>query len=431
MMCGIDIRGESMKDKEIIDYWINNNRDFYELNDGVECLLHNTETIEEMLFQYAENYLKAAHSIVDYVMDIRDISQLDTYFFPIAFLFRHSIELCLKASLFKYVTDIVERKQIMKQTKHNLIDIFNELENRFGEKFAIDGVNIYWIKDFLFNINEIDKESDSFRYPFGITVETCFFEKRYGIKTLFDKQTHIDLVKFSNKMLYAYSISKAIYQDEKIKLDKYQGLDPTLFEEGGNYYQQCVVGYKFSSEKFYPYIKAYMDTPQILYELMIDSNNVADKTTELFLPMCYLFRNATELLIKQIMFEESSHGYQDALKKMNKKKHKIIGLWNLVVEDIKKHANTDESDDTCDVAFKYIDKLNNVDLKADIFRYPINNISEIYFKNALTLDVDNVFAFFMELLKFLDSVNYMMSVQNEQRAEMEYEMYQQFVQDCK
>lgn len=424
---GCRLKGKS---KDVSDYyWINDSRGFYEINDGRECLLHNTGNIEEMMFHYAEKYVKAAYQITDYVMDKHDISKLDTYFFPIAFLFRHSLELCLKASLFKHVVDAEERIQIMDSTKHNLRDIFHELEVRIEGNFEIEYTYISWIKEFLSNINDVDKESDSFRYPFGITLEESFGEKTYGIKTLFNKQTHIDLVKFGNKMLFAYNISKAIYFNEKTELEGYKNLDPTLFEEGGNYYQQCVVGYKLSSEKFYPYVKAYMDTSEILFNFIVESNNKTDKSNELFLPMCYLLRNATELLIKRIMFEESSYGYQEALKKMNKKKHKVVGLWNLIVDDIKVHANADGFDNTCEIAFKYINILNEIDVRADIFRYPINNELEIYFQKALKLDIENVFKFFMELLKFLDSVTCMMSVQNEWKAEMEYELYQQYGED--
>ena len=172
-----------------------------------------------------------------------------------------------------------------------------------------------------------------------------------------------------------------------------------------------------------------MDAPQILYELIVESNNQTEQKDELFLPMCYLFRNATELLIKQIMFEESSYGYQDALKRMKKKKHKIVGLWNLIVSDIEEHANSDESDNTLEVALKYISILNDIDTKADIFRYPINNVLEVYFEDELSLEIENVFDFFMELLKFLDAVGCMMSVQNEWKAEMECELNQQYAED--
>lgn len=418
-----------MDDKQSKNYWINENRDFFRIENGMKCLLHNTDSIEESLFQYSRKYVNAAYHITDHVMKERDISKLDTYFFPIAFLFRHSIELCLKASLFKYVIDADERIAILDQTKHNLRDIFTHLESKARSKIVVADEHISWFKEFLSNINDVDKESDSFRYPFGIVVRKCFGEKRFGIKTLFNEQTHIDLIKFGNKMLFAYNITKAIYHDEKGNFDEYQDLAPIVLEEGGSYYQQSVVGYKLSSEKFYPYVQAYMDAPQILYELIVESNNQTEQKDELFLPMCYLFRNATELLIKQIMFEESSYGYQDALKRMKKKKHKIVGLWNLIVSDIEEHANADESDNTLEVAFKYINKLNDIDTKADIFRYPINNVLEVYFEDELSLEIENVFDFFMELLEFLDAVGCMMSVQNEWKAEMECELNQQYAED--
>lgn len=203
-----------------------------------------------------------------------------------------------------------------------------------------------------------------------------------------------------------------------------------LFEEGGNYYQQSVVGYKYNNEKFYPYVKAYMDTPQVLYEKIISSEpKIKENFDELFLPMCYLFRNATELLLKQIMFEESSYGYQKALNKINKKKHKIEGLWNLIVNDIKEHANTNESDKTCEIAFEYIRQINDIDAKADKFRYPMDNKLKVYFLNGVYLDIENVYSFFMEILKFLDSVETMMSIQNEWKSEMEYEMHQLYGED--
>lgn len=407
-------------------YWINENRDFYELREGKKILLHNAGNVEELMFQYAENYIAAACRLTDYVVGKHDISKLDIYFFPIAFLYRHSIELCLKASLFKNIVDDEERIQVMKDTKHNLRDIFSELEVKVGQNFKVQAAHIAWMKEFLSNINEVDKESDSFRYPFAITSEECLGRRVYGLKTLFNKQTHINLVKFSNKMLFAYRISKAIYLDVEMELAEFNNLNTSIFEEGGNYYQQSVVGYEFSRKKFYPFVKSYMDTPTILFEYIMEST---DEKNELFMPMCYLFRNATELLIKQIMFEESSYGFQEALNKMNKKKHKVVSLWNLIVDDIKEHASVDEHDNTFEIVFKYIHKLNEIDVKADIFRYPINNVLEVYFQQQRNLDITNVLYFFMELLTFLDSVSAMMSAQNELKAEIEQELYDYYTED--
>lgn len=48
---------------------------------------------------------------------------------------------------------------------------------------------------------EIDKESDSFRYPFHIhrIPADLFSEAKYSLKRVFEGQMHIDLCKFANK----------------------------------------------------------------------------------------------------------------------------------------------------------------------------------------------------------------------------------------
>ncbi len=97
-----------MRNKSLIDsdsFWVNDNRDFCGITGGKEYLLHNTGSIEVMMFNYSEKYIEAAYQITNNVMNENDISKLNTYFLPIAFLFRHSIELCLKASLFRFVVE--------------------------------------------------------------------------------------------------------------------------------------------------------------------------------------------------------------------------------------------------------------------------------------------------------------------------------------
>jgi len=416
-----------MGEEGYVHHWVKESGDMHKLEGGYRIKIHNTGSIETMLFDYAEKYMKSAYSITDYMLERSDISVLDTFFFPIAFLFRHSIELCLKACIFVHVIEEEQRIDLMDRTKHNLRDLFEELETHIGETVDLESNYVEWLKSFLCNINDVDKESDSFRYPFGITIyKDLQGNKEFGIKTLFGEQTHIDLVKFGNKMLFAYEIVKSIYLNTFDELDKFPEVDPTLFEEGGQYYAQCVVGYKYSHEKFHPFVRAYKDAPKVLYDLMMstEGEEYNQSAREMFLPMCYLFRNATELLIKQIMFEESSYGYQGALKKFSKKKHKIVGLWNLIIDEIVQHADADESDTTDEIAFNYINQINDIDVRAYIFRYPINNRLCAYFTESKEFDVENVYEFFMEILNLLDAVDSMMSVHNEWKADMEYEMQQ-------
>ncbi|MEA3424571.1 MAG: hypothetical protein U9Q80_12345, partial [Bacillota bacterium] len=99
-------------------------------------------------------------------------------------------------------------------------------------------------------------------------------------------------------------------------------------------------------------------------------------------------------------------------------------LWNLLINEIVEHADADESDITDEIAFNYINQINDIDVRADTFIYPINNRLCVYFAESKEFDVENVYEFFMEILNLLDAVDSMMAVYNEWKADMEYEMKQ-------
>ena len=64
------------------------------------------------LLEYSDYYYEAAHLITDFILNSEhpSISKLDTYFFSIAFLYRHSLELGLKAIGFQYIQSDEERE---------------------------------------------------------------------------------------------------------------------------------------------------------------------------------------------------------------------------------------------------------------------------------------------------------------------------------
>ena len=74
--------------------------------------------------QYSIDFYNAAHIITDYLLSAQhpNISQLDTYFFAVAFLYRHSIELALKAIGFKQIDNTAARSAFIKSTFHNLAE---------------------------------------------------------------------------------------------------------------------------------------------------------------------------------------------------------------------------------------------------------------------------------------------------------------------
>jgi hypothetical protein len=83
----------------------------------------------------------------------------------------------------------------------------------------------------------------------------------------------------------------------------------------------------------------------------------------LFMPVGYLFRNGIELAMKEILFEECSSDFQEAARKVNKKKHKLIGIWNIIEGEILRHARPSDKDKTIDYVRLYVSQLHDVTVK--------------------------------------------------------------------
>ncbi|HDR8127637.1 TPA: hypothetical protein QC448_002846 [Bacillus cereus] len=401
--------------------WVKENPDFFKKN-KIESLINlkGNSDLKEEFSKYSIMFKESAHLITEHIFEKPNIGKLDTYFFSLAYLYRHSLELILKAIGFKYILDIGSRRDFIKETFHNLASLLEAVNPYIKDNVIRNCEAFQWIEAFFEDINDIDKESDSFRYPFGITMERNPFDnkKKFGIKSFFEEQTHINLFAFANKMEIAFEILESYLHEKDIKDELFKGYKPVFFEEGGGYYYQSVIGHSYSRDKFYPYVKAYTESAEYLYDCMSKDRKL---NWLLFIPMCYLYRNAIELAMKEILFEECSYSFQESVKLMNDKKHSILGLWNSIKVDIIKHAQAPEEDTTLANVQKYINQLHNIDGQADKFRYPTDKFMNLHFKTSKKLDIENIVNYFGELAAFLSGVCAMVSAQNEWLAEMEAE----------
>lgn len=368
--------------------WPTSCPDFKKLGTNEEFIirLKGNSNIEKEFLDYALKFKNSAHILTEYVLDKGDISKLDIYFFSLAYLYRHSLELVLKAIGFKYICESKERESFIKDTFHNLSSILIAIKPFVSISIERNKSAYTWLEAFFKDMNDMDKESDSFRYPFGITVkrENIFEPKQFAIKPFFNKQTHIDLISFVNKMEIAFDILENCYSDSLNISEDYKDYNPVFLEEGGNYYQQSVLGYSYNRYKFHPYVTAYTDSAKYFYKCISDNK---DLKNSLFIPMCYLYRNGLELALKEIIFEECSHNLQEALEILNKRKHSILRLWKEIEAPVVKHANPPEHDTTLSDVQKYIDIIHKFDGSSDKFRYPVDKYLNLHFKNGLKLDI--------------------------------------------
>ncbi|MBT9795171.1 hypothetical protein [Hungatella hathewayi] len=388
--------------------------------------------LAETLYRYSEDFFEAAHLITEFILDMEysDIGKLDTYFFSIAFLYRHCIELGLKAIGFQNIEEKIKREEFVKNTRHNLYDILNAVNNLSDVTRPDD--EMQWLQKYFSDLSQIDRESDSFRYPFHIVWESDGWGYgKFTVKRIFNEQTHIDLVKFANKCEAAYEIIKKWYLREDDKAVEWVELKPTFIEAGGYYYSQSVVGYSYIREDFYPYTKAYLETANYLKWYMKNKSDSGDNNCKnhLFFPMCYLYRNCTELGLKTIWFEETGEDFQIKCKMMLDKKHSIEGMWKKVKPYVIEGSRETDEPEYIEVIEDYCNQIHKMDSDANKFRYPMSNTMQLYFPHNKRFDFMHVGDFFEELNNILDGIDSQLSYIKEIKAEIENEYQTEMMED--
>jgi len=386
--------------------WIHPNVDFYHVdnNSSTVITVSNSGDLCLDFYKYANNFFDAAEIIAFYLVTEaakrKDIAKLDVWYFALLYLYRQGLELILKSILFQSVTNITDRKDIIANVRHDLKQAFEKIVELKAISLE-ESKNGEWLYEFLSDIAHIDNASDMFRYPFGSNLEV-----------LFDEKTHISLLATHYNMDKAFQIIKGIYLTGQITERFTEGYEPKLIIEGGHYYRQSVVGYKYHERAFYPYFSAYSETGDFLKEKIISEDK-----SDLFMPMCYLYRNAIELGLKRIIIEDSHFEQDKALKIIKKKKHSICGLWNSVFVELERNPNVPE-DTSIEEAHMYVQAFHDVDCNSDKFRYPCDKDLNIYFREPIQFDVENVASCFEEFCNFLDGIDCLLGQIKEYEAEM-------------
>ena len=80
------------QDANIMDY---GKESLYKFN--LKC----SGNVSENFSKFGDVFFKAAHVITEYILERQRIGELDCYFFPVAYLYRHSLELLLLLNILK------------------------------------------------------------------------------------------------------------------------------------------------------------------------------------------------------------------------------------------------------------------------------------------------------------------------------------------
>lgn len=388
--------------------WPRNTADFDYINtDSLNIIEINSCTeLHIEFYRYSKSFNLAANDLVEHMINTAEIRKLDLWFFAMVYLYRQSLELMLKSIAFQNIKEKSARKNFISDTRHNLKACFEEISKESNIVNHLSAIEANWINEYLFDITLIDEQSDLFRYPFNNKMESYF-----------EEQTHINIIALYENMNVAYSILKKLYKKypaETINIS----FEPKLLIYGGEYYGQSIIGWKYESLAFYPFIEGYIESANYIHDFIV--KNI--KNNELFFPMCYLYRNGIELSLKRILIEDCNINTNKAAKIIRKKKHSVLGLWNSIKDEIVSNANATEDDKTLQNVEKYINQLHILDQTSDKFRYPVDKNLNMHFQTIKKFDISNVSLCFKELFSFLDAADSMLSQIREFEADMEREM---------
>lgn len=165
--------------------------------------------LDDQLYGFISGYKESADTLVDIVINSKDIKKLDTYVFPICFLYRHSLELMLKSIFLKFSMKCHEEKiDTIKKVNHNLKKIWEEVKPVILEySYGTEKEDVQIAEDYIFQFDVYDNSSYTFRYPMS-----------KKLQIIHEKNKYLDLKNLKERMdeLFIFLNAVEVALDERI-----------------------------------------------------------------------------------------------------------------------------------------------------------------------------------------------------------------------
>lgn len=154
-------------------------------------------------------------AVIDYIYQSQNISK-ETKLYPLMFMFRNTIELCLKRLFYIRVDDGVPLKVFYSKRKSHLIKkelwknvkpVILKYANDSGNDIAVVAI----VEKMIDDISSLDKNGDNFRYPTSYSLEYRFDNKKVDLANIYEyNKALINFLDGCDSMLNAI----ADYQNE-------------------------------------------------------------------------------------------------------------------------------------------------------------------------------------------------------------------------
>lgn len=349
-------------------------------------------------------------TFADVIESGHDNVKSDMWFITGIFLLRHSLELGLKSLLCR----VLPRKRDIQDSFEDCCHDVSMLLKKYidtGRESFLTNEETEWLTTYLDSLEEVDKKSDMFRFPF----EDDFLSKY--------RDKFLDNVDVANNLLQAFAlVKKCIEKGIVSEEDEFDhNLKPKFFVFASHGFGNCYLWQRISDEGFHVKVTGYTEVIDYIYKNHQISNKVK------LYPLIFMFRNTIELCLKRLFYSRVEDGVPLKVFNSKRKSHYIKkDLWKNVKPVIVKYAN-DSGEDLAivDIVEKLLDEINSLDKNGDNFRYPTSYSLEYRIDNK-KMDLSNVYMYLKAILNFLEGCDSMLDAiadyESEMKAEYESEM---------
>lgn len=144
---------------------------------------------------FCMGYKDSADTLIDEVIDSKNIRKLDTFIFPVLFLYRQYLEWQIKSIYLKYSEDSKNRKQkIIGKCGHNLIRMWNIIKpimDKDASKHDKESTEI--VEKYIQQYHDFDESSTKYRYPITKNLEELHTnEQRINYKNLKERMNELE-----------------------------------------------------------------------------------------------------------------------------------------------------------------------------------------------------------------------------------------------
>lgn len=136
--------------------------------------------VETQFYGYMEGYKVAADNLIEYATNSENIKILDTFVFPICFLYRQYLELAMKNIFLKYSgVSEDEKRTVIRNVSHNLTKIWIKIVPIISEEITNEEkIDINIVADYIRQFSDLDISSFSFRYPINKELNLLFYKEQ-------------------------------------------------------------------------------------------------------------------------------------------------------------------------------------------------------------------------------------------------------------